>query len=459
MSGVALVDAMRATPTSGERTGRGARDGASAGSFGDVLAAAGVALSAAADSARGRTHEGVAVEADTADADRSASPACAPVALVVAPAPGETVPSDASVPDTRTRTDSGGGADAATPRVVVAVDTAVAAEVGRIESAEGLAVAATITPTEDASSESADDVPHVAVEVTATDSAATPADAAALTPPPAPRTATVAAPQSLSPASASVQVDAADGSAPVSSAPAASTAPTSPTVASAASTPPAPAPGVAAGVVPASGIAPAAPGATGGSAERETDRPAPAPPASAVVPAPVAAPSTVTPSVDPTASAATPRALTAQVSPVVMGIAQRPAGTHQITMTVNPDTLGPVTVRAHIGQGGDVRVELIGATDAGRDALRALVTDLRRDLAAAMPHATLSIAQGAASDAGADRGGQGLASAAGDQGSADRGSGRETTRASERVDPAPADLRPLPTTTASAPGSGLDILA
>lgn len=99
-----------------------------------------------------------------------------------------------------------------------------------------------------------------------------------------------------------------------------------------------------------------------------------------------------------------PRAVAAQVSPIVVSIAQRPSGTHQLTMTVNPDTLGSVTVRAHIGQAGDVRVELMGATDAGRDALRAIVSDLRRDLAAAVPHASLSIAQGAASDPGADRG-------------------------------------------------------
>ncbi|MGH1526730.1 flagellar hook-length control protein FliK [Leifsonia sp. L25] len=47
---------------------------------------------------------------------------------------------------------------------------------------------------------------------------------------------------------------------------------------------------------------------------------------------------------------------------------------------VRPDTLGPVTVRAHVG-GEGVRVELFAPTDVGRDALRAILPDLRRDLA------------------------------------------------------------------------------
>ncbi|MEB0305800.1 hypothetical protein QN345_10850, partial [Cryobacterium sp. 10I1] len=48
--------------------------------------------------------------------------------------------------------------------------------------------------------------------------------------------------------------------------------------------------------------------------------------------------------------------------------------------TVNPDNLGPVIVRAHIG-GSAIRVELFAPTDLGRDALRAILPELRRDLA------------------------------------------------------------------------------
>lgn len=53
-----------------------------------------------------------------------------------------------------------------------------------------------------------------------------------------------------------------------------------------------------------------------------------------------------------------------------------------MTLSVTPENLGPVTVRAHIGTEG-VRVELFAPNDAGREALRAILQDLRRDLAAA----------------------------------------------------------------------------
>ncbi|QJA00431.1 flagellar hook-length control protein FliK [Leifsonia sp. PS1209] len=53
-----------------------------------------------------------------------------------------------------------------------------------------------------------------------------------------------------------------------------------------------------------------------------------------------------------------------------------------MTVHVTPDTLGPVTVRAHVGAEG-VRVELFAPTDGGRDALRAILPDLRRDLSGA----------------------------------------------------------------------------
>lgn len=53
-----------------------------------------------------------------------------------------------------------------------------------------------------------------------------------------------------------------------------------------------------------------------------------------------------------------------------------------MTVHVTPDALGPVTVRAHVGADG-VRVELFAPTDTGRDALRAILPDLRRDLSGA----------------------------------------------------------------------------
>lgn len=61
-----------------------------------------------------------------------------------------------------------------------------------------------------------------------------------------------------------------------------------------------------------------------------------------------------------------------------------------LTVSVTPDDLGPVTVRAHVGTDG-VRVELFAPTDGGRDALRGILTDLRRDLAAGGMNAQLNL--------------------------------------------------------------------
>jgi hypothetical protein len=192
------------------------------------------------------------------------------------------------------------------------------------------------------------------------------------------------------------------------------------------------------------------------------DQPAaPTPAASAPAPA-VSVPPTSTPVVTaPDAAAAVPRAVAAQVAPVVLSIVQRPVGSHQLTMTVTPDTLGPVTVRAHISAGGEVRVELLGATDAGRDALRTIVTDLRRDLAAVMPHASLSLGSSAAAtdtgspDRGAHPGSGGLA---GEQSPGERGRAAADGRPSAegRAGGIPSII---PITTRAVSGEGLDIFA
>jgi len=61
-----------------------------------------------------------------------------------------------------------------------------------------------------------------------------------------------------------------------------------------------------------------------------------------------------------------------------------------MTVSVTPDNLGPVTVRAHVGAEG-VRVELFASNDLGRDAIRAIIPDLRRDLAGAGLGGNLSL--------------------------------------------------------------------
>lgn len=102
----------------------------------------------------------------------------------------------------------------------------------------------------------------------------------------------------------------------------------------------------------------------------------------------VAAPQPPVPAAAPTSAAAASAAATpahhtatlgTQLARPVFTLAAAGAGEHVMTVHVTPDTLGPVTVRAHVGAEG-VRVELFAPTDAGRDALRAILPDLRRDL-------------------------------------------------------------------------------
>ena len=184
----------------------------------------------------------------------------------------------------------------------------------------------------------------------------------------------------------------------------------------------------------------------------------PAPATASTVP--VAAPlPTATPVSSPDAATTANRAVAAQVAPVVVSIAQRPMGTHQLTMTVNPDSLGPVTVRAHISASGDVQVELSGATDAGRDALRTMLVELRRDLAAVMPHASLSVTHGSSADASSDRGQQAAGDAPTGQGAGDREANRGRPDHPRGIEQARDLPRTIQTTPSATSGAGLDIFA
>lgn len=55
-------------------------------------------------------------------------------------------------------------------------------------------------------------------------------------------------------------------------------------------------------------------------------------------------------------------------------------GQQVLTINVAPENLGPVTVRASLGAEG-LRIELFAPHESGREALRAMLTELRRDLA------------------------------------------------------------------------------
>jgi flagellar hook-length control protein FliK len=112
--------------------------------------------------------------------------------------------------------------------------------------------------------------------------------------------------------------------------------------------------------------------------------------AAPAAPSPVTAPAAPTAGSATSASAPQPQTLDAQLARPVFTLAAAGRGEHVMTVHVTPDTLGPVTVRAHVGADG-VRVELFAPTDAGRDALRAILPDLRRDLVSTGLSGTLDL--------------------------------------------------------------------
>jgi flagellar hook-length control protein FliK len=61
-----------------------------------------------------------------------------------------------------------------------------------------------------------------------------------------------------------------------------------------------------------------------------------------------------------------------------------------MTLKVSPEDLGPMTVRAHIDAAG-VRIELFAPGDAGREAIRGILPELRKELADAGFGASLDV--------------------------------------------------------------------
>lgn len=73
--------------------------------------------------------------------------------------------------------------------------------------------------------------------------------------------------------------------------------------------------------------------------------------------------------------------LNRQLSGPIASLATGPHGERTLSVNIAPETLGPITVKAYLGNEG-LRVELTAPTEAGREALRAILPELRRDLAA-----------------------------------------------------------------------------
>ncbi|HEV7624798.1 MAG TPA: flagellar hook-length control protein FliK, partial [Amnibacterium sp.] len=92
--------------------------------------------------------------------------------------------------------------------------------------------------------------------------------------------------------------------------------------------------------------------------------------------------------------------LAAQLVPPIAALASAGNGEHVVVVRVTPENLGTVTVRAHIAD-GSMKVELFAAPHA-RDAISAMLPDLRRDLAASgsTAGATLGLGTGDAPQGG-----------------------------------------------------------
>ncbi|WP_104086857.1 flagellar hook-length control protein FliK [Arthrobacter sp. GMC3] len=120
--------------------------------------------------------------------------------------------------------------------------------------------------------------------------------------------------------------------------------------------------------------------------------------------------------------------LAEQLSRPIFALATGQSGSQVMTVQVVPDSLGPVTVRAHMGADG-VRIELLAATDAGRDGLRLIMTDLKRDLAGQGISSSLSLNPDLGSGAGgsgqAFRGNTSTPTSSWQQGPTNEGSGTE----------------------------------
>ena len=79
-----------------------------------------------------------------------------------------------------------------------------------------------------------------------------------------------------------------------------------------------------------------------------------------------------------------------QLAKPLFTLAGAPHGQHIMTLKVSPEDLGPMTVRAHIDAAG-VRIELFAPGDAGREAIRGILPELRKELADAGFGASLDV--------------------------------------------------------------------
>jgi flagellar hook-length control protein FliK len=115
----------------------------------------------------------------------------------------------------------------------------------------------------------------------------------------------------------------------------------------------------------------------------------------AAVPVPNLAPSAPTAAPPPSAPAL-PNPPATQLAMHIAPLRLDADGVHRLTVNLHPADLGPVQVVAEI-RNGEINVQLSGATDAGTDALRDALDDLRRQLQdAGFTNCSLDLRQGSA---------------------------------------------------------------
>jgi flagellar hook-length control protein FliK len=380
-------------PTAPGSTRGAASDPAAAGSFGAALTAAVATERRPGDGAAGRD------DADGRTADGSAA-----------------TPGTATTPSASASTSA---SDQAVPSDAAPVDAQALLAAGLVT------VAAPIAPASRAAETSADD-PHVVVAAGAT---AGTTNTTTTTPPsvegdtstpvpstPAPTTAPATATPQQAPASGAAPGTAAGATTGTATTAATTVADATPATTTTAASDPATTASTAAAAI----AAPAATRTADGETATVTPGQAPvvtaAPPAGAGSRAghgteqqastpgdpglPAVAPSrggetpfvmSTTPTAAPAAATApAPAPLAQQLARPVFSLAQAGPGEHVVTVQVVPDSLGPVTVRAHVTVHG-MHVELFAASDAGREAVRQVLPDLRRDAAGTGVSTTLDL--------------------------------------------------------------------
>lgn len=119
--------------------------------------------------------------------------------------------------------------------------------------------------------------------------------------------------------------------------------------------------------------------------------------------APSAVPASAAPAPAPPAAPQPP--LLPQLAKPLFTLAAAAPGQHIMTLKVSPEDLGPLTVRAHIDAAG-VRIELFAPAEAGREAVRNLLPELRKELAGAGFGASLNLSNQSGPPAGGQDGAQ-----------------------------------------------------